>query len=892
MMSILVAVLLSAGLLRPATTNEITTRVVVRGQSLSAASEAVKACGGVVESEIGIIDAVVASVPETCVDSLQRAPGVLLVSPDRAVELSASEVAAANSRRDYGTVNFTEVIGVEDVWESGNLGERVTVAILDTGVDPTFVELRRTQGERTRDRFLAYYDAIEERLYRHPRTLRSPRDANGHGTHVAGIIANGTYDGQWSGEYRGVAPAANLVAVRVLNEEGAGSYADVLKGIDWVVRNKDRYNIRVLNVSMYSIPVAPYWADPYNLAVMAAWEAGIVVVASAGNTGPEAMSVGVPGNTPYVITVGAFTDHRTPSDFGDDYIPNFSASGPTLDAFVKPDVIAPGAHVVSLMRPNAYLRELYPERRVNGRYFEMSGTSMSTAAVSGVAALILSENPDLTPDEVKFRLTQTARPQLNEAQDAAAYSIWQQGAGRVWAADAVMAAPEGAANQGMNLAADLAGTEHYQGWVTFDGDTGTFRVLGGGFDEWVAGYTTWDGVYHDWVDGYSTWSEGSTNWADSFDSWADSFDSWADSFDSWADSFDSWADSFDSWADSFDSWADTCSAGGSWRRRGSFDGWVDSFDSWADSFDSWADSFDSWADYAVWTDSFDSWADSFDSWADSYVFCGSESDSFDSWADSFDSWADAFVNWSAGITSVSDGLVAWSGGYSSWNGGYMTWSTSFDSWADSFDSWADGYGSWANLCGIDPDSFDSWADGQGLEVVSFDSWADSFDSWADSFDSWADSFDSWADYVAWSDSFDSWADSFDSWADSFDSWADGAVDETMPVSCGQWTSSFDSWADSFDSWADSFDSWADSFDSWADSFDSWADANANLVGELASWDGGYSSWLGGYAVWSGSFDSWADMVGSAEWAAAYANLTNLPTPVSTVDINLWVDFED
>ena len=132
--------------------------------------------------------------------------------------------------------------------------------------------------------------------YRH-----SPRDPNGHGSHVAGIAANRFYETQ-DAEYRGVAPAANLVAVRVLDETGAGTYIDVLQGLNWIVQNKDVYNFRFLNISMYAVPVAPYWADPYNRAVMAAWQAGIVVVASAGNTGPDPMSIGVPGNTPYAVS--------------------------------------------------------------------------------------------------------------------------------------------------------------------------------------------------------------------------------------------------------------------------------------------------------------------------------------------------------------------------------------------------------------------------------------------------------------------------------------------------------------------------------------------------------------------------------------------------------------
>ena len=168
----------------------------------------------------------------------------------------------------------------------------------------------------------------------------------------------------------GIAPGVNLVSVRVLDDTGMGTYADVLRGLNWVVQHKNEYNIRVLNMSMYATPVAPYWVDPYNLAVMAAWKAGIVVIASAGNDGPEPLSVGVPGNTPYIITVGAFTDNYTPNDFGDDYIPPFSAAGPTLDAFVKPDVIAPGAHMSSLMRNNTYLAQQYPDNRIHGHILQ------------------------------------------------------------------------------------------------------------------------------------------------------------------------------------------------------------------------------------------------------------------------------------------------------------------------------------------------------------------------------------------------------------------------------------------------------------------------------------------------------------------------------------------
>ena len=132
------------------------------------------------------------------------------------------------------------------------------------------------------------------------------------------------------GLYNGVAPDASLVVVKAFDRDGAGSYMDVIRGIDWVVPNKDAYDIRVLNLSFSAPPQSYYWDDPLNQAVMRAWEAGIVVVASAGNTGPDPMTVGVPGNVPYVITVGAMTDNYTPDDGTDDVLAAFSAAGPTV----------------------------------------------------------------------------------------------------------------------------------------------------------------------------------------------------------------------------------------------------------------------------------------------------------------------------------------------------------------------------------------------------------------------------------------------------------------------------------------------------------------------------------------------------------------------------------
>ncbi|RLC90036.1 MAG: hypothetical protein DRI37_02445, partial [Chloroflexi bacterium] len=262
-------------------------RVIIQGKSVEAAARAAQNEGGLVLDDLGIINAVAAEVPQASLARLAVAEGVVRVTLDRAVE------AAGWGHGHMANVEFSKSIGAADVWETGNYGQGVTVAFLDTGIEPTFLPLR-IGADGNHQRFLAYYDALSDTEYGPRRLWRSPRDPSGHGSHVAGIVGNSFYEFQ-DGEYRGVAPAANLVAVRVLDETGGGTYIDILKGMNWVIQNKDTYDIRVLNVSMYAAPVAPYWADPFNLAVMAAWDAGIVVVTSAGNGGPDPLSIGVPG---------------------------------------------------------------------------------------------------------------------------------------------------------------------------------------------------------------------------------------------------------------------------------------------------------------------------------------------------------------------------------------------------------------------------------------------------------------------------------------------------------------------------------------------------------------------------------------------------------------------
>ncbi|MCB0084328.1 MAG: S8 family serine peptidase, partial [Caldilineaceae bacterium] len=288
-------------------------------------------------------------------------------------------------------------------------------------------------------------------------------DPYGHGSHVAGIIWNqfiiAGHDDDW-----GVAPEANILSIRVLGADGTGTYTDVIEGIQFAVQQREEYNIRVMNLSLLAYATTPYFVDPVNRAVEAAWQKGIVVVAAAGNNGPAAESITVPGNDPYVITVGAYDTSTTMNNWADDNVSLWSSTGPTKDGFIKPDVLAPGANVVSYMytdptdrSASATLVRLHPDYNPNLSLYRLNGTSMATGVVSGVVALMVQAHPQLGPDEVKFRLMYTARSAVN-SDGQLLYNLFQQGSGRVWAPDAVLSndVPDERANAALQLENDLS----------------------------------------------------------------------------------------------------------------------------------------------------------------------------------------------------------------------------------------------------------------------------------------------------------------------------------------------------------------------------------------------------------------------------------------------------
>ena len=270
-------------------------------------------------------------------------------------------------------------------------------------------------------------------------------DELGHGTHIAGIIAGrdqitasgvtataaqltnqigspSTYAGDTS-DFMGVAPDATIVNVKVADEQGAVDVSQVLAGIDWVVqyRNSNNLNIRVINLSFGTSSSQSYLLDPLAFAAEAAWRAGIVVVASAGNNGAGSNGLDDPAYDPFLISVGA-ADTLGGLDPTTHTVASFSSRGTNSRT---PDLVAPGVHIESLRDPGSNIDLHYgASATVGTRFFLGSGTSQAAAVVSGAVALLLGQNPAWTPDQVKYALTSSATPLANEPATA-------QGSGEV-----------------------------------------------------------------------------------------------------------------------------------------------------------------------------------------------------------------------------------------------------------------------------------------------------------------------------------------------------------------------------------------------------------------------------------------------------------------------------
>jgi serine protease AprX len=378
--------------------------VIVRAQAgeQSAAAQAVSDAGGSVQSRIAVIDGLVARVPADAVAALAAAPSVAELTLDRQLRLlSTSYDPASDANSLY---NIAGMDGAHAYWNAGYTGQGVDVALIDSGV-------ARVDGLTAPGKVVNGPDLSFESQNASLRYL----DTFGHGTHMAGIIAgrddavSGPVSATDSSHFLGIAPDARLVSLKVADAHGQTDVSQMLAAIDWVVQHKNDngMNIRVLNLSFGTDSGQGYQLDPLAYAAEQAWKHGIVVVVSAGNAGNSSNGLDDPAIDPYVIAVAAADTNNYINNVGAHTPATFTSQG---DGTRNPDLSAPGVHVASLRVPGSYIDSQYGgSATVGTRFFRGSGTSQAAAVMSGAAALVISQRPSITPDQLKSLLVKNTK---------------------------------------------------------------------------------------------------------------------------------------------------------------------------------------------------------------------------------------------------------------------------------------------------------------------------------------------------------------------------------------------------------------------------------------------------------------------------------------------------
>jgi serine protease AprX len=383
-----------------------------RGVPLAEGRSLVRAAGGEVTGTVPIIRGVAARLPAGARSAIDRDDRVKAVSVNAAARsqgdlLDTSRLATAYPRSVYAVSSWPAATGAG-----------VGVAVIDTGLDGRMLDFAAADGS----------SRVVASAVTNP-DATTALDTYGHGTHVAGIIAgNGTNrlaSDPVAGKYMGIAPRANLIAVKASDDAGGATILDAIYGLQFAVDHKVEFNIRVANLSLSSTVAESYRTDPLDAAVEAAYFSGIVVVAAAGNRGAaDDAAWYAPGNDPFAVSVGAVDDQGTVLRSDDSYTA-WSTLGRTQDGFAKPDIAAPGAHIVSTLAKGSAFSQLCPSCVVDDTYMRLGGTSMAAPVVAGIAALVLERHPGWTPAQVKGTLLATARDipgRVDEANAAAA--VW------------------------------------------------------------------------------------------------------------------------------------------------------------------------------------------------------------------------------------------------------------------------------------------------------------------------------------------------------------------------------------------------------------------------------------------------------------------------------------
>jgi serine protease AprX len=458
----------------------------------------------------------------------------------------------------YSMATLTAQMGAPAWWNAGYTGQGIDVAVIDTGVAPV-------AGLNGKGKVVNGPDLSLESQNSSFRNI----DTNGHGTFMAGLIAghDSTFAAPYTNTsaYRGIAPDARIISLKVATADGGTDVTQVIAAIDWVVQHAQDpgFNIRVINLSYGTLSTQAYISDPLAYAAEQAWKHGIVVVAAGGNTGGNpgnGRGLSDPAYDPYILGVGAYNSMGTNSLL-DDIVASYSARSNGCAGCKAPDLVAPGTHMQGLRVVGSYIDQNHPEGVISDRYFRGSGTSEAAAITSGVVALLLNKYPTLTPDQVKYMLTDSA--QMIPGFDAS-----YQGDGAInLAALALEPVPSkwGAAYQNFPAANGLGSLEVSRGGdhLTMNGVTltGNQDIFGNYVNRSTlaqaeASASSWSGgVWNGSTWSGSSWSGSSWSsavWAGS--SWSGS--SWSGS--SW--SGNSWSGS--SWSGS--SWSGSSWSGNSW----------------------------------------------------------------------------------------------------------------------------------------------------------------------------------------------------------------------------------------------------------------------------------------------------------------------------------------
>jgi serine protease AprX len=485
--------LVTAAAAAPGSTLPLIVRETV--PATDAAEQRLRELGGTVERELPIVGGFSATLPASALRDLARSDAVGVVWGDDRIGAQSTDTSSYDSWDPNAYWRKAIRLGQVD---SAYTGTGVTVAVLDTGV---------SQVTDLGSRVLARVDLTPD---------HDGEDDFGHGTHLAGIVAGSgaESDGRW----KGVAPRARIVSVKVAGADGSTDVSVVIAGLQWVAEHRSDYNIRVLNLAFGTDGQQSYSLDPLNYAVEQVWFSGILVVVSAGNRGSDAGAINKPGDDPFVLTVGA-VDVKGTAERDDDVVAPFSSRGMTPDGFRKPNIVAPGITIVSARVPGSTIDQLHPSARVGDSYFKGSGTSQATAIVSGVAALMFQADPSLTPDAVKTVLIATAGK-------SASLGIGS-GSGLVDAAGAVNAVLGGkyrylSANAGLVPSTGLGSIEGSRGtfhvYADLDGDgqlelvRGEVDVLGAPWTSTSWSSTSWSSLTWS-AAGWDSTSWSSTSWS-------------------------------------------------------------------------------------------------------------------------------------------------------------------------------------------------------------------------------------------------------------------------------------------------------------------------------------------------------------------------------------------